>query len=130
MFAFQGLGRPVLQQLMALLFGAIWAGQVVATSLNIETTDIWYDPNESGWGMQLVNTGSFVFATLFIYGADGKPTWVTGELQKGETKVWTGPLYGTTGSYYAAKWNPAELKVREVGSMTFEMPCCEEGTVT
>lgn len=125
----RSMHREAVRWLAAGAFGAVIVGPAAATPVNVDATDIWYDPNESGWGMQLVNTDKFVFATLFIYGADGKPTWVTGELQKGETKVWTGPLYATSGTYYGSKWNPAELKVREAGSMTFDMPCCDDGTL-
>lgn len=58
-------------------------------------TDIYYLAGEEGWGMQLVGARDFFFATLFIYGQDGKPTWVTGELQGkyiAPDYVYTGPV--------------------------------------
>jgi len=50
-------------------------GGAGATSANIDLSDIWWNPYESGWGMQLVNTGTFVFATIYVYGPDGNPAW-------------------------------------------------------
>lgn len=44
------------------------ATEVCATSYSTDSSDLWWNPNESGWGMQLVQQGSFVFATVFICG--------------------------------------------------------------
>jgi hypothetical protein len=38
-------------------------------------SDLWWNSQESGWGMNIVQQGSIVFVTLFVYGPDGKPTW-------------------------------------------------------
>jgi hypothetical protein len=40
-------------------------------------TDIWFIPQESGWGVNIVQSDSFLFATFFIYGSDKAPTWYT-----------------------------------------------------
>ena len=110
--------------------GAI--GNSWATSENTDVSDIWWSPAEGGWGMQLVNTGSFVFATVFIYGTDGKPTWITGELGKtgAEPDTFAGAAYVNAGSYFGGPWNPAAATYRQVGTMTFVLNSVNAGQLT
>jgi hypothetical protein len=81
--------------------------------------DIWYNPVESGWGVQVVQSNTFQFLTLFIYGTDGKPTWYTAHLTEDATGNYSGQLYATTGTFYASAWNPAQLTVAAVGTASF-----------
>ena len=37
--------------------------------------DLWWNPNESGWGINFAHQGDILFATLFTYGADGRSLW-------------------------------------------------------
>ena len=69
--------------LAAVLFTSVtFAAPTGATSANTDVSDIWWNPAEDGWGMQMVNTGTFVFATVYVYGPNGTPTWFTGQLEK------------------------------------------------
>ncbi|MCC6868384.1 MAG: hypothetical protein IT522_06130 [Burkholderiales bacterium] len=85
----------------------------------VDYTDIWWNPNESGWGVNFIQASNFIFATFFIYGTDQQPTWVTAQLTAGSNNVWTGPLYYTTGSFYGAPWNPNQQTTTQVGTATF-----------
>ena len=38
-------------------------------------TDLWWNADESGWGINFNHQGQTLFATLFTYGADGQPDW-------------------------------------------------------
>jgi hypothetical protein len=38
-------------------------------------TDLWDNPQESGWGANVVQQLETAFVTLFVYGPDGKPMW-------------------------------------------------------
>lgn len=82
--------------------------------------------------MQLVDTGTFVFATAFVYGTDGKPTWITGELRKTDAvpDAFTGPTYATTGSYFGGPYNADAFHYREVGTMTFVLDSVNAGRLT
>jgi hypothetical protein len=83
-------------------------------------TDIWYIPAESGWGVNVVQSNTFMFVTFFIYGADKKPTWYSANLSADATGAYSGKLYATTGTYYAMPWNPADLTQSEVGTASFQ----------
>src|SRR5258707_15859904 len=39
-------------------------------------SDLWWNSAESGWGVNIMHHGTGpLFATWFVYGADGKATW-------------------------------------------------------
>ena len=38
--------------------------------------DLWWNPDESGWGINISHQGDVMFATWFIYGANSQPTWI------------------------------------------------------
>ena len=86
----------------------------------VEYTDVYYNPAEAGWGDFLVQSNTFQFHAFFIYGPDGKPTWYTGQLTDDGTGKYTGPLYATTGTYFALPWNPAMLTAAVAGTATFQ----------
>lgn len=91
-----------------------------------DATGLWWNPNESGWGMNVIQQDTVLFITLFVYGADGKPTWyvasntqyVTGSIVK-----FTGPLYSATGPYFGGTFNASSVGVRQVGTITFDASC-------
>ena len=103
-----------------------WLTDVWPTDL----TDIWWNPNEAGWGMNLVQTGSFVYVTIYVYGADGKPTWFGGGLDKTGAGTLTGKLYAATGPYFGGPFDPNAWVVREVGTMTFVATTGDTGQFT
>jgi hypothetical protein len=125
-----GKYRGRLCALALVAFGMI--GSASATSANTDLSDIWWNPAEGGWGMQMVNTGTFVFATVYIYGPDGKPTWLTGQLTKtgAAQATYTGPLYATTGPYFGGPFNPSAVAGRQVGTMTFVLTTVSSGQLT
>ena len=83
-------------------------------------TDIWFIPQESGWGVNIVQSDSFLFATFFIYGSDKAPTWYTALLTFDGTR-YAGQLYRTEGSFWANAWNPAEHPdAVRVGTASFQ----------
>lgn len=69
-------------------------------------TDIWYNPAESGWGVNFAQTADFIFATFFIYGTSGTPVWYTAHLRNEGNDVFTGPVYVTTGTWFGAPFFP------------------------
>ena len=77
----------------------------------VDYTDIYFIPTESGWGVNVVQSGTdfnYMFVTFFIYGPDNKPTWYTAQLTLDTTGNFNGPLYATTGTYYAMPWKNSD----------------------
>jgi hypothetical protein len=100
--------------LAILLFAA--AGRAAA----VDYTDIWFLLAESGWGVNVVQSDSFLFITFFIYGSDGKPTWYTGQATLDASGNYNGTLYATTGTYYISPWVPASVTATAVGTVSFQ----------
>ncbi len=89
-----------------------------ATSTGIDYTDQWWGgQSESGWGVNFIEQGTTIFATLFVYGADGTPRWFVSTMP-GTGASFSGPLYSTTGTYYGTSpFNP-NIGVNTVGTMS------------
>src|SRR4029450_12961249 len=87
-------------------------------------TGVWFNPNEGGWGVNLVQSNQFIFATFFVYGPGNQPPgnapiWYTAQLTRQTNGTWTGPVYLTTGTYFGNPWNTANNSVTQVGTATF-----------
>jgi hypothetical protein len=113
-----------------LLLAAIWLPP--AFGANLDYTDNWYVPAESGWGVNLTQTDNFIFATFFIYDANKKPTWYTGHLTWDGQSQFAGPLKLTSGTKFSDPWVPGELTEAQVGTASFTPSTANnyEGTLT
>ena len=93
-------------------------------------SDIWWNPTESGWGVNFAQNENFIFATFFIYGPNSAPTWYTGQMSLSGA-VYTGPLYATTGPYFGVvPFNPAQVTIAQVGTVTFQPTAADVGTLS
>ena len=92
--------------LPAALALAFWIVALPAAATDY--TDIWYQPAEFGWGVNMVQADTFIFATFFIYGSDTKPTWYTAQMSSDANGNFAGGLYATVGTYFGKPWNPAD----------------------
>jgi lysyl endopeptidase len=92
--------------------------------------DLWWTPSEPGWGVNITHQGSTLFATLFVYGTDGRETWfVMSSGSRNLAGAYTGALYRTTGpAFNANPWTPDT--VTQVGNMTFAFANGNAATLT
>jgi mono/diheme cytochrome c family protein len=65
---------------------------------------MWWNPAESGWGLNVNHQGDVVFATLFTYDPSGAPMWVfaTGRVQP-DGRSYAGDLYRASGPAFNAQ---------------------------
>jgi len=89
-----------------------------ATTYSTDYTDLWWNPNENGWGINLIQQSEVIFATMFVYGADNTARWYVASALSGSQTTFSGALYQTTGPYFGAAFNPAAVGVTNVGTMT------------
>ena len=103
-----------------------------ATTYSTDFTDMWFNANESGWGVNVIQQADMIFATLFVYGADNTPRWYVtgGGLQGSGGSTFSGSLYSTTGPYFGGAFNPASVGNAIVGSMTLNFSGPNSGTLT
>jgi hypothetical protein len=96
-------------------------------------TDLWWNPVESGWGVNIVQQSSVLFMTFFVYGPDGTAKWysvtaVPGAVLPSGYSRWDGDLYETTGPYFGQPYSPA-IGYRKVGSAAFLPASAYTGTL-
>jgi len=106
-------------------FGGVLRAPVARSGMNPDPTGVWFIPLESGWGLILTQQGPNIFAALFAYDADGKPTWWaasnvvdTGkpvDLLVGE--AFAGPLYSTTGPYFGNTGDSTPFSATQAGTL-------------
>ena len=114
----------------ALLASMAFALPASATSFSTDFTDLWFNPAESGWGVNLIQQGNTIFATLFVYGPEQTARWyVASGLVGISSTTFTGPLYRTTGPYFGAAWTGGGPAV-QVGTMTFNFNTPTTSTLT
>jgi hypothetical protein len=89
-------------------------------------TDLWWNPQESGWGLNLVQQLDSAFLTMFVYGADGKPTWYSASdlrivvIASNGLPIFGGSLYRTTGPFHAGPFDPNQVTRTFVGMVSLE----------
>ena len=106
----------------ALLAGATQAAHAGTYS------DLWFNPQQPGWGVQVTEQVETAFITFFTYGPDGKPTWyfasnaqVVAYSGSGAYPVFDGELYRSEGTYHAQPYKSSDNRVVPVGRIQLEV---------
>ena len=73
-------------------------------------SDMWWNPNESGWGVTIADHETQLFAVYYSYDTDGSPLWFTvpGGTFTPDRRYFSGDLYRTTGPSFAGPFDPAK----------------------
>lgn len=122
-----------LPRLRAIAIALLASLALVRPAVAVDRTDIYWNPDEGGWGVNFVQSADFMFATFFIYGPNSlsiQPFWVTANMTQDANGVWSGPLYQTTGTFFGSPWNPAQQTTNQVGTATFVPTNSYSGTLT
>jgi len=100
-----------------------------ATTYGTDYTDLWWNPAENGWGINLIQQYGTIFATLFVYGTDNSPRWYVASQLEGSPNSFSGTLYQTTGPAFSAPWTGGQPPTA-VGSMSVAFSGSNSGTLT
>lgn len=108
--------------------GSVTGSRASATNYQ----DLWWNPNESGWGINLTHQGDVIFATLFTYAANGQGLWLV--MSAGRRQAdgsYLGELYRTTGpAFNAVPFTPiGPANITQVGTMRLRFSNGENGTL-
>jgi hypothetical protein len=94
-------------------------GALADLSLATNFQDLWWNPSESGWGINLTHQGSRIFASWFTYDHDHTPMWLVATMLSTAPATYVGTLYRTTGpAFNAVPFNPASVVGTTVGTAT------------
>ena len=82
--------------------------------------DLWFNPADNGWGVNIAHQGNIIFGTYFTYDSTGKNEWyVVPDAMKTGAAAYAGTLARATGPAYDAAWDASKVHVEAVGSGTF-----------
>jgi hypothetical protein len=121
----KALTRQVFGTLPTCTFGA-QADLTLATNFQ----DLWWAApagSESGWGINLTQQGSTIFATWFTYDHDQSPLWLSATAPSTAPNVFAGTLFRTSGPTFNA-FDPTKVVLASVGNMTLTFANGNAGT--
>ena len=95
-------------------------GASADSSTQPDYSDLWWNPAESGWGAHLTLQDDVVFLVLFVYDAQREPRFfVASDVRRSAPGApFTGALYATTGPWFGAAFDPTQVGVRTVGTVS------------
>ena len=85
-------------------------------------SDIWWNPNESGWGITLADHDTQLFGVWYTYDTNGNPTWyvIQGEKFTQAKRFFSGDIYQTAGPAYNTTFNTNLVSNAKVGTASFD----------
>ena len=94
---YTAFGRTVTKSISKQTFGTQPACGFSGTNrtFNDNYQDLWWNPAESGWGINLTHQSDIIFATLFTYDTAGKGMWLI--LSRGDRITGTQNFAGEIG---------------------------------
>ncbi len=119
--------------LLALVPPPTQAAYVIDQNPNNTSTlsGIWYNIDESGWGITFTQQFNIIFATMFTYDSAGLPTWYVASNCNVANDGCTGDFYaiakGTSPTKPWVALDPADLK--RVGAITATFTDINNGTI-
>lgn len=96
----------------------------------VDYSDLWWNPNESGWGVAITQEYGMIFAAWYTYDASGKAIWYVASSCPVIRNGCTGDLYKVTaGSPFTSPWNGSNKVVTGIGSVTFTFSDANNGVM-
>jgi hypothetical protein len=100
-----------------------------------EITDMWWNPAESGWGVNVILQRDVAFLTFFLYDQAHAPVWYTAQLQyqganASGASMWSGQLYATTGPWYGGAFPSSQVSLRQAGAASFTLSTLNQAALS
>jgi hypothetical protein len=108
------------------------ARQIFASGTTMPPVDysaLWWNPNESGWGVSLTQQYGISFVTMFTYDASGNPVWYVASNCAVSGSGCTGALYKTAGGSAPTLPWIGPITATPVGTITFAFSDASNGTM-
>ncbi|MDP4029915.1 MAG: hypothetical protein Q8P42_13250 [Gallionella sp.] len=111
---------------------AVTAGYTLNTSTAPSPlTGLWWNPEESGWGLSLSQQGPIIFVAWYTYNQDGEPDWYVMSNCAITGNACAGYIYHVSGgSSPDLPWNGTDKVVANVGSGTLSFSDDNTGVFT
>lgn len=103
------------------------AGYTVDTN-SMNMTEMWWNPDESGWGASVIHRGNIMFIAVYTYNTSGLPKWYVVSRCEVSGSGCVGDLYDVTGGVpLTSVWNGAGIAGRVVGTFTMTFTDANHG---
>ncbi len=107
-----------------------FAAQAQTPLLNdIDYTDVWWNPQRSGWGMNLVQQQNAAYVSLHDYKTDGTPTWYVAPLTRRADGSFAGEVYRHASAPISAPLTTSQVSGTPVGNFVFTPTSPTWGTI-
>ena len=116
----------------AALGGNFIVGSASSTpSLPGARSGLWWNPNESGWGIHFTQRGNVIFAAWYTYDGTGAPKWYVASNCAVSGSGCSGSVYQVTGPrFFGVPCNPSAASVTTAGSLTVNFSGNDAGTMS
>ncbi len=92
-------------------------------------TDVWWNSQQPGWGMNLATQDNRIYATLHAYDSNGAPLWYVAYLNERDDKSFTGDVYSFTSTPTNAPLSPGQATSATRGTLMFVPLSASEGLI-
>ena len=109
--------QPITRQVFGTVPTCTWSSQAdLAGATNYQ--DIWWNPSESGWGINFTEQSERIYATWFTYDSSGKPWWLAAVLdrQGANGALFTGDVLAYVGPPFGPGFDASAVKPSRVGT--------------
>src|SRR5690242_9582277 len=90
----------------------VGCGSTSTANLPGPRSGLWWNPNESGWGIHFTQRGNTMFAAWYTYDASGAPKWYVASSCAVSGNGCSGSLYQVTGPrFFGVPFNPSSAVV-------------------
>ena len=102
-----------------------------AVTSGTDFTDLWFNPAEGGWGLNVIHQNGVIFATLFVYDSAGQPHFFGATNTVGSGNNFSGTLSESKGTYFATNpYNADSFVATSVGTLSLSFSGPNSGTLT
>jgi hypothetical protein len=105
------------------------------SSFSTDVTDLWWNADESGWGVNVIQQDNIVFATFFVYDAANRAHWyvasgMQAQAAPASTVIFQGDLFESRGPYFGVPFNASAVARTKVGTATLQVALPGDGLLT
>lgn len=95
----------------------------------IDYTDLWWNPDESGWGLALTQQYGVMFLAWYVYDASGRPIWYVASNCVVSGSSCAGDLYRTTGPPLGPAFDASRVQVFQAGTVSLSFTDANNATL-
>ena len=110
--------------------------QAITARIPAALSGLFYNPNESGWGINFTQRGSNVFAAWYTYDANGNPKWYVSTCAMnggavGTTGTCSGALYEVSGpTFFGAAFDASRANPVQNGTLQLTFTDVDHASMT